>query len=138
MSGCEIVFICSASYQTRLKMNESIISKTWAKKWISILKLRNVKSDLIFVTTPHWHRTTIHGGSVQRCCLVGNPGYYHKIWLEDHAETGPRGITWEYFFALSFNIPIPQAEACVPGRLLCDWASNSIVSRLSERPVRCG
>jgi putative acetyltransferase len=42
------------------------------------------------------------------CCLVGHPDYYRKFGFRNAPELVLEGVPQEFFFALSFDGPVPQ------------------------------
>jgi putative acetyltransferase len=44
------------------------------------------------------------------CCLVGHPQYYRKFGFENVAGLVLTGVPNEFFFALSFDGPVPQGN----------------------------
>ena len=44
------------------------------------------------------------------CCLVGHPNYYRKFGFQNAPELVLEGVPPEFFFALSFDGPIPKGS----------------------------
>lgn len=44
------------------------------------------------------------------CCLVGHPNYYRKFGFQNAPELVLEGVPPEFFFALSFDGPVPKGS----------------------------